>query len=208
MKNLLLSIAAIFVLLTSATAQEFGFEKGSKFIEGNIRISNYEVKSEEKEKTTIISPKFGYFIKDNLAVGVDFMFMDHVKEYKPDGISEKAHGYGVGVFGRYYFLNIGSRFKTYAQLNATYGNTHHYSYENDEELRSPDFITYQAGGDIGFNFFVTKRLSINYSLGELLYFGTAKHDTPGAIRENTFKVNLNSFNNIFSDSYFGLSFKF
>jgi len=35
-------------------------------------------------------------------------------------VYEKGNNFGVGAFGRYYFLEVGSRFKTYAELGAGY----------------------------------------------------------------------------------------
>jgi len=209
MKNLLLTIVSIIFLFGTNNAQEFGFKKGSKFLEGNVKI-NYSDDENwgENSRMTIIVPKFGYFVNDKLAIGVDLMFSDMHEEKTDENTSFEMHGFGFGVFGRYYFLELGSRFKTYAELTADYGNTYTNEIENGVVNRSPDYISYYTSANLGANFFVTKRLSINYTLTDLIYARTSKNDIANSLRDNEFTLNLNIFNNIFSESSFGLSYRF
>lgn len=209
MKNIILSIFALFIINAVANAQEFGFQKGSKFLEGNIRNNFLNDKSyDEKTRTTFITPKFGYFIKDNLAVGADLMIVDIYEKNTAGDSGYETNGLGFGVFGRYYFLNLGSRFKTYAEVGASYTNTQTTDIDNGVEISEPDYISYVGTAGLGFNFFITKRLSINYTVSDLLYARSSKNDEPGAVRDSEFELNLNVFNNIFSNSTFGFNFKF
>lgn len=209
MKKFILSVFAAFAISSAVNAQDFNFKKGSMFVEGNIRARFEKSESwSEKSKTIILAPRVGYFLNDKTAVGVDFMYLDFFDKNTNSNSGEEAHGFSVGAFGRHYFLNLGSRFKTYAQVNVAYTNTHNYDIDNGVKTAEPDYISYSGSGTLGFNFFLTNRLSINYSLADLIYVRTSKYDATGYERDYEYDVNLNVFNNIFSNSTFGLTYRF
>ena len=106
MKKLISMLALVAITLT-ASAQTF--KKSDKFLEGTV---SYSKSGEDVEYS--IAPTVGYFVTDNVAVGVS-------AQYGEDkDISETTTG--VGAFVRCYFLNIGKNFKAYSQVglgNAT-----------------------------------------------------------------------------------------
>src|SRR5690554_1664089 len=116
MKKLILSAVAVFAL-TFANAQEgeptFGFSEGDFLIEGNIGFGSTNDKNfDVKTSSFNFNPKAGYFISDDLAVGLDLGFGSNKTEVAGTETA-KTSTVGIGAFARYYFLELGERFKTY-----------------------------------------------------------------------------------------------
>src|SRR5690554_4554520 len=78
MKKLILSAMAVFAL-SFAHAQEeestFGFGEGDIFVEGNIGFGSTNNKNTEVKTSSFeFNPKAGYFISEDLAVGLELGF--------------------------------------------------------------------------------------------------------------------------------------
>lgn len=217
MKKVLLSAVAILGF-TFANAQEeeaatgFGFAQGDIIVEGNLSFgtSTDEVDTyEEKNSNFNFNPKAGYFISDKFAVGIELGVGSSKYEETDTGYSyeETANSFNGGVFARYYFLELGKRFKTYAEAGVGFGSE---KWENDgEEVRKD--TGFGVGVDLGINYFVTERFAINFGLTDLLSFNSTKSEYPGTDVEptnNSFNGNFNVFNNFFQTAQFGLTWKF
>jgi len=118
MKKVLFAAVAVFAF-GMANAQEetksFGFNQSDIFLEGNLGFSSTNDKNtEEKTSELNFNPKVGYFISDKLALGVELMAGSYKEEVAGSDVY-KASNFGAGVFARYYFLDLGERFKTYAE---------------------------------------------------------------------------------------------
>lgn len=218
MKKVILSAAAL-VAFAFANAQEttteapaFGFAKGDIMIEGNLQFNSTKVEDdgdETKVNVFTFTPKAGYFITDKFAVGVELGFGSRKEEETPDGgetVEEKTNVFGAGVFGRYYFLDLGQRFKTYAEVGLGFGSSKD---EVDGEEVSKDNY-FSAGLDLGINYFVTKNFAINFGLANVLGFNSTKTEFPDGAesKTNTLQGNFNVFNNFFDTATFGLTYKF
>src|SRR5690554_3420151 len=119
MKKLILSAAAVFAL-TFANAQEetptYGFSEGNFFVEGNIGFNSTNDKNTDTKTNSFnFNPKAGYFISDDLAVGLDLGFGSNKSEVSGTNVVENSV-VGIGAFARYYFLDLGARFKTYGEF--------------------------------------------------------------------------------------------
>lgn len=105
-------------------AQEFGFKKTDFIVEGNLSANTSNDKTNYiKTNSFNFNPSVGYFVTDKIAVGLDFNVGNNKKTTNVDQANEsyvKGNSFGVGAYGRYYFLELGSRFKTYAQLGTGY----------------------------------------------------------------------------------------
>ncbi|MDO4230329.1 MAG: OmpA family protein, partial [Capnocytophaga sp.] len=108
-------MAAVFAF-GAVAAQEtssFGFGQGDVIVEGNLKFNSTSSDSGNSKTTTFnFSPGAGYFITDDLAVGLG-LNISSAKTKSGSTITTDTSGFGVGVFGRYYFLELGQRFKTY-----------------------------------------------------------------------------------------------
>lgn len=223
MKKVLLTAVAVFAF-GFANAQEevksFGFAKGDIIVEGQFSFnSNKETNSfegkdldETKISGTSFSPKGGYFISDKLALGVELNVFSSKKTetdftVTPNDVNEvKTDGFGAGVFARYYFLDLGQRFKTYAEAGLSFGSAKNVT--NSVETSKLNGLGF--GVDLGMNYFLTNRLAISFALTDVLAYNSSKTDFVGGgqTKENGFDGNLNIFNNFFNTPSFGLTYKF
>ncbi len=207
MKKLLFT-AAIAVLGFTANAQEedvFGFAEENILVEGNLGFNSTNDKNTEVKTSGFeFNPKVGYFVSDKFAVGVDLALGSEKEE---DATNEtKLTNFGAGVFARYYFLDLGKRFKTYGEFGVGFGTAKY-----DDGIDMTDDVKLNsvgAGLSLGLNYFVTKNFAINFGLTDVLSYTTSKYDVDGAESVSEFSGNLNVFNNFFNDATFGLTFLF
>src|SRR5690606_23060383 len=202
MKKLILSAIAVFAL-SFAHAQEeestFGFGEGNIFVEGNIGFNSTKEGDDKSSKFTF-APKAGYFISDDLAVGLDLGFGSNKTE-EAGTETVKTSTVGFGAFARYYFLELGERFKTYGEFGLDYKT------ENNKKT-DVKTNTFRARATLGINYFVTENFAINFALADILSYTSAKEDVDGAKAENKFGFEVGQFNNFFTTAQFGLTYKF
>lgn len=222
MKKVLLTAVAVFSL-TFVNAQEeekagFGFSKGNMFLEGNLSFSsekdtdsdNTGDLSEVKSNKFNFNPKFGYFISDKLALGAEVSVgsgKDETTVFNPTVTSETTNStFGAGVFARYYFLDLGQRFKTYAEAGLDFGSTT--DEVNGTEVNKD--TRFGLNFDLGINYFVTEKMAINFGLANVLGYNSTKSEQPGGDEQtnNNLSGNFNVFQNFFDTPTFGLTYKF
>jgi outer membrane protein len=104
-----------------------------------------------------------------------------------------------------------NRFQPYAELGIGL-NT--YSSERTAVINDvtttvelPKTNAFGVNATLGFNYFVTSKIAINFALSDLIGFNTVKSKAEGAEPVNNFHANINSFNNFFDTATFGLTFK-
>ncbi|MDD3771320.1 MAG: outer membrane beta-barrel protein, partial [Weeksellaceae bacterium] len=166
--------------------------QGNFIVEGNIGFNSTNDKaSDTKTSSFNLSPKVGYFFTDDLAVGVE---LDLGSSKIND---EKTNSFGAALFARYYFLELGERFKTYGELGLGFASL------KQGDAKASGF---GAGLDLGINYFVTETIAINFGLSDVLSFSSFKPKGGDAYTE--FNGNINVFNNFFDTAQFGLTFKF
>lgn len=211
MKKFLLTLTAVAGLTVASQAQEFGFEKGNFIVEGNLGFSTKDNKNTEVKTTGFsFNPQVGYFVTDKIAVGVYAKVGTSNEDQYKEGvdIQEKSNTFDIGAFGRYYFLEIGSRFKTYAELAAGYESENGKTVTAGNSVKDPKVSGFGANAGIGANFFLTDKIAVNYKFADVIGFNTSKVDVDGAKATTSFGANVNSFENFFSSGQFGLTFKF
>ena len=207
MKKVLLTLTAIAGLATASQAQT-GFGKGDVIVEGNLNLNHENNKNTEVKTTDFnFTPIAGYFFTDKIAAGVNFnLGTSKTNEYGDADKVSRDNMIGAGLFGRYYFLELGSRFKTYAEVDADYFNTRSEVETAGNTVKGPKTNEFAFNGGIGANYFLTDKIAINFALNNLVGFSTSK--TKGAESINKFGLNVNEYNNFFDAATFGLTFKF
>ena len=226
MKKIILSVAAVFAF-GFANAQEevkeakgFGFSKGNIMIEGNIGFSSNNATdsfggtdTEERKMNSLnFNPKAGYFLTDKIAVGVELGVGSSKSEttdmtVTPNVTAEvKNNNFNGGVFARYYFLDLGQRFKTYAEAGLGFGSAKQETNGTEDWSRN----NFGFGLDLGMNYFVSESFAINFGLANVLGFNAGKTDYNGGgeTKFSGVNANLNVFENFFSTAQFGLTYKF
>jgi outer membrane protein len=204
MKKIILTVAAVFAL-SFANAQDkkeskgFGFSEGDIFVEGSLMMNSTNNKNTDvKTSSTDFAPKAGYLVSDNFAVGVSLGIESG--KTTSGSVTSKTSGFHVGAFGRYYFLELGERFKTYTEFGFAIGS--------DKSAASVKTNTFDLGAGLGMNYFVTPKVAISFGLGNVINYGTSKTDVSGDKGSNSMNVNVNVFNNFFNTPTFGALYKF
>lgn len=181
MKTRLLIMAILCIMATNIYAQKAKdtlctilppvspqIKKGSFLIGGSIL---YNKKDQDlgfrQEKTFDLSPRIGYFIADNLAIGLGlnykFAYKNGLGSYASNG--HKDTGFGISAFGRYY-VNISNEFKFFGQLklNATNGKLRYTDNNGNSYQDLYKYNQYTAALAPGFAFLPGKRWSVDLSL--------------------------------------------
>jgi len=199
MKKIILTVAAVFAL-SFANAQDkkesgFGYAKGDIVLGGNIKMSSStdEVGGvSTKTSSSMIGPDVAYFIDDNFALELGLA----IGSSKVGTTTTATSNIAVGA--RYYFLNLGERFKTYTNFGLNFGS-------NDNGGVGDKTSTLGFGAGLGMNYFLTSKVAINFGLGNVISYDSSK---TGDAKSSSMNVNLNEFNNFFSKPTFGVSYKF
>ena len=205
MKKIILSLVAVFAFgIASAQDGDFGFKKGNLFLEGNLKLGSVTENTsgtEKKTNTFEFTPQAGYFLSDKFAVGLG-IGVGSEKIKVAGNQTSKSNNFGFGFFGRYYFLELGQRFKVYGQGNVALDFS---SLQTGSGTDKAKATTFGVGAGLGINYFVTPKLAINFGLADVVSFNTTKPKDGEA--SNEFKVNINEFNNFFgSNATFGLTY--
>lgn len=206
MKKIVLSVAAVFAFGFAAQAQDkpvYGFQQSDVFVEGNLGINTTNDKNKDVKTSTFnFNPKVGYMLNDKFAVGASFEVGNGTEKIDGKKTENKTNHFYGGVFGRYYFLDLGSRFTTYAEVGVGYAQD---KIGNDNVVKTKGM---NAGLDLGFNYFVTPKIALAFTLGNVISYNSSKIDADGAKSENEFNANINVFNNFFDNAKFGMIYKF
>jgi outer membrane protein len=199
MKKVILSAIAVlgFTFANAQDSGSFGFSKGNILLEGNLGLSSTNNKNTEiKTNSFEFNPKAGYFLTDKFALGLDLGIGS--SKTKIDGTdSGKSSNFNVGVFGRYYFLDLGQRFKTYAEAGVGLDS-------GKDAGAKYSGVGFDAG--LGINYFVSNSFAINFGLTDVLAYNSTKYKGGKAV--SGFNANLNVFDNFFNTARFGLTYKF
>lgn len=207
MKKILLSVAVLaFGYTAQAQENTFGFQEGDVIIEGNLGFSSKNDKNTEvKENSFNFNPKAGLFVSEKFAVGLELNLHNEKKTETVANVDNvtKGNSFYAGAFARYYFLDLGERFKTYTELGLGFSSAQ----DKINDVKSPKHTGFGAGLGLGVNYFVTPKMAINFGLSDILSFNSSKIDTKDAKNVSEFNGNLNVFNNFFSTATFGLTYK-
>ena len=203
MNKLLLSALAVcafsFSNAQETEVQEFGFSQGDIFVEGTMQFdSTNDKNTETKTNAFTFTPKAGYFINDKFAAGLN-LAIGSTKIEMPGVADDKSSNFGIRGFGRYYFLDLGKRFKTYTEFGVAYNNT---------ELPTVDVNTFGFDAGLGINYFIKKNIAITYGFSNILSYASTKADESGAKAVSSFGFGLNNNSNFFGQSQVGLMFIF
>jgi len=207
MKKLLLTAAAVFAF-GFANAQEAsteGFAKGNMFLSGTVSFGTTDMKSlDAKETSFVVAPKFGYFVSENIAIGLGLGFGNAKIEANSGSGKYENKSTSFGAFGRYYMKT--SKFAPFAELNVNYATA---SNEWIEFFGTPtpfgggvDVNTLSVNVAPGFNYFISDKFALETSVG-LLGYSSSKADVDGAKADSGFNIGLN-----LSNINFGVIYKF
>lgn len=206
MKTILLSLIAPFTF-TFVSAQDGatpGFQKGDAFLTGSVSFNTEKTGNYMKSTVFTIAPKAGYFISNNIALGVGLAYVNGNSDVN-DGYNtpyeQTTTGFEAGVFGRYYF-NPASSFSIFTQLSAAYATTKN-EYDSAGGFESETKVNgFNVAFSPGVNYFLSEHFALETSFG-IVNYQSRKPDVSGAVSTNSFNIGLDLAN-----VYFGLIYKF
>ena len=210
MKKIIFTVAAIFAF-GFANAQDKkensgeGFSKGNVFIMGSVGFGS-ETTGNVKSNSFTFSPRAGFFVTDNIAIGIA-LGVEGTKTEDFDGptfVETKRTDFSIGAFGRYYFTP-GSKFSVFGELgfNVVSGKV-----VTDETLGNvtTSYQTKDNGFNLGVAPGIAYHLSNHFSLEAkwgVLGYETTKPDVANSDSTDSFNFGLN-----LDDLSLGLVFKF
>lgn len=198
MKHIISSLVVILALFAvqSGSAQESndhnGFKKGDQFVSGLVGYSSTSYANKSKEKSIKVSPRYGYFLTDFLAVGGRLGYNYNIQKSREKVTTSKSQSYVAELFARYYLLP-GSKFSAFGEIAAGYGAL--------RDLQGDWNNGINAGFTPGISYFVGQHFALEATFGVLSYNSASTHGESGST--DTFKVGLNMEN-----INFGIIYKF
>ena len=195
MKKIILSAIAVcaFGFANAQDKESYGFATGDMYLGGSISYSSEEV-GNVKSTSNTIAPEFGYFLSDNLALTAGLELTSE------DNGTTKPKTTVISVGGRYYFLNVGERFKTFTNFGLHSGS-------QDTGVAGAEKITglgLHAG--IGVNYWITSKWAVDFGLTDVFSYDTVKQ---GDAKSTSMTLDINNkYNNIFAAAKVGLIYKF
>lgn len=213
MKNVILTVAAIFVF-GFANAQDKkeksgeGFSNGDVFVTGSVGFGSTKT-GDVKADTFNFSPKFGFFVTENIAVGAQLGVSTSKNDNGGNGTTSpstitKNNGFNGGVFGRYYFIPA-AKFSPFANLGFGFGSnkvTTDSKFGGTTTSSEGKNQSINAGLGLGFNYFVAPNWALEATWAGLSYTSNDNGGS-GATKTNTFGLNANT-----SSINFGVLYKF
>lgn len=198
MKKVVLSLAAMLAFgLANAqetTTDNGGFSQGDVFISGSVGYGSDEDFNGDKVNEFNISPKAGYFVTNNIAVGLSLGYTNSKTEESGEA-DTKFNTFEVGAFGRYYFTPA-SQFSIFGQLGLGYSTSK--AEQGDAETK---FNGFNVGLAPGISYFVSKNIALEATFG-LLGYQSVKNDDTDA-KADSFDLGLD-----LGDINFGIVYKF
>ncbi|TYR36486.1 porin family protein [Sphingobacterium phlebotomi] len=188
MKKFYLTLAAVAALTFASQAQT---EKGKFVVGGGLGFDTESVKDTDvKYNSFNIMPSAGYFVSDNIAVGVGLGYQWNKSEYDAEAsITEQAKSsFTVAPFGRWYSANGPVRFFGQLSVPMSWGNQK----VNDE--KTADISNYGVELAPGIAYFPTSKIGLEFKVRGLYYNARTSDPVGDAPKTtvNTFGLNANS----------------
>lgn len=206
--------AALLCLLGSGAYAQTS--TGSVELSGSIGFSTSTIdlsssSSDQKFTNFRVEPSVGYFVADNLAVGVSLSYTSskrqHENYYGNDfevKAEERVNTYFVAPYIRKYFP-LGEKVALHTTgslgLGKSYSKTE-YDHQMYTDFESETRVL-KAAINPGITFFPTQNIGVSANFGSLYYL-TSKNEQPG----NETKIKNSEFNFDLSSGTFGLGFSY
>lgn len=195
----LFTIAAL-ALATVAFSQT---EKGTLFVGGSAGFSS-QSGSNESGGTTVDDPKVvsgnfmprvGYFVADDLAVGVRVGYSSTKTDDKANDTKNSSSSFGAGVFAKKY-VSLGDRFFIFGMADIGFGSSKSKIESGNTTTESDPTKTFGINISPGVEFFPCSQIGISASFGQLGFNSESTSGDFGGTdykdKSSSFDLNLNS----------------
>lgn len=188
----LIVVFATFNIMNAQDTKHDGFKKDDMFVSGSVGYSSSSYPDESKENNFNITPRFGYFISDFVAIGGRAGYaLQNKKNPNGDKVADNST-FTVSVFGRYYLLPA-SKFSIFGELGVGFGTT--------KNIQNDHTTGVNAAFSPGLSYFLGRHFALEASFGVLSY-NTVKPDG-GSGSTDSFDVGIDLEN-----INFGIIYKF
>ncbi len=148
---------------TYANAQDEtgqGFTKGDYFISGSFGFNSSST-GDNKSSSFTISPRVGYFVSENIAIGARVGYQTFSQEF--GAIETDVNTLTIGGFGRYYFTPT-SKFSIFGELGVDYQ-----SINSDNGTTDTTTNGFGLGVRPGISYFLSTDFALEMTWGVLSY---------------------------------------
>ena len=177
MKKIILTVVALsafgFANAQNKKESNLGFAEGDVFLSGALTFGSDSKISNYKEDNFVFAPSVGYFVSDNIAVGVNLNVGSGSVQATSASGKNKTSTFAAGLAGRYYFTPA-SQFSVFGELAAEYASA-------TDNLAVPEFKVNGFGLAVapGINYHLSNHFSVEAKWA-VLGFASAKADVAGA----------------------------
>jgi len=195
MKKLFLCIFLIGVFNTIQAQEKKdhnGFMKGDKYISGMIGFNSVSNADNSKSKQFEVSPRFGYFLNDFVAVGGRLGYsQNNSKNASGEKIIDNT-AFTVEAFGRYYLLP-GSKFSLFGELGIGFGSIKNINKKWTNGIN--------VGLTPGLSYFINQHFAFEFAIGVISYETVKRDGASGSTDNFSVGIDLENIN-------FGFIYKF
>lgn len=184
MKKIYLTLAAVAALTFASKAQT---EKGNFVIGGGVGFNTESVKDADDKATSFnILPSVGYFVSDNISVGLGLGYSWNKEENETNEAT--AGAFSIAPFSRWYSANGPVRFFGQLSVPMAWGNLK----ENDEKVGNVS--NYGVELAPGVAYFPTSKIGLEFKVRGLYYSSNIVDPTGDAPKTtvNSFGLDANS----------------
>ena len=201
MKKIILTVVALsafgFANAQNKKESNLGFSKGDVFVSGALTFGSDSKISNYKQDNFVFAPSVGYFVTDNIALGVNLNLGSGSVQATSSSGTNKTSTFAAGLAGRYFFTPA-SQFTLFTELGVALG-----SIKSTPAIGNVTKVnSFGVALTPGLNYFVSKNFSLETKIAVLSYV-SAKGDWSGA--ENASSVR---FGGDWSAVSFGVNYKF
>ncbi|MBB2150705.1 outer membrane beta-barrel protein [Pedobacter gandavensis] len=171
MKKIAISIIILAISTFTLQAQT---EKGTKLIGGGFRFNtnNTQFGNDYRTYTYELSPKAGYFVGDNFAIGTKLTLGYTKSRQENTTINNSSRlSFGAAPFARHY-IRITDRFRFFSEFELNWITEKYKGFQNPEIAVEQYTRVHSYGAELrpGLAFFPTKKWAVEMSFPLLGYF--------------------------------------
>ena len=179
-KNLLFVFAALIAFSTTAQTSQ-----GNMLAGGNIGVTTTSIDANDIKSTTLsLSPEFGYFISDGLAVGA---ILSLNSTSISNGTDQTFTTFGIGPFARYYMFTSNEAFAFFAQGSLIFSST---KQETGPTITKSSAVIFAIAP--GFAYFFNEHWALQLQLAGISFQSTDPNKDVGNDKQTTFSIGVSS----------------
>lgn len=203
-------ISALFI-----SALSFGqLEKGSKLVGGSLGFSSQGGEVDNGTSTTDsptystfnVSPTGGYFVADELAVGLALNFGGTTWKDESSDMKSKTSSFGLSVFAKKY-KSIADKFYLFGVANVGIGSGKSETENNGTTVDGPKTNSLSLGLAPGAEYFFSPHFSISCTVGGIGFISSTETEDVGGTEIKDKDTNFD-FNVDLTGVNFGFTFYF